>query len=502
MTWTVTADVGEFAEAVDWFLARAVVTKGEALRLDDDARQRAFWIGAGLQLDQVQSVFDEIGKALKNGEPFEEWRKRVRGVLQNDAHALTVFRNATQRAYSAGRWRQMHDPDVLAARPFGMFDAVLDSRSSEICPPLDGTILPLDHEFFKTHVPPLHHRCRSGIRSLRKSDAEQRGITTVPPIVDKPDGFGLAPDAQPVWKPDPRKHDPALIRELDKKSRKPRAKKAKAAPRIHDPKFWEAELEGQYGEAAPAVAWGRAMFERGLDRSAIEVATELERLKAAGVPGLAKERFDAMKALGNQPLRNTTFANTADGKAFVALAEHSLTIKRGGFEVLRAAGTGFDYPATRDAAKFYGELLDRSVARPSGWTLEVDRGARAYASPAARKIVLSDIRAAETAVHELAHAIEFSDARALARSRAFLKARAGNAQPKKLRELTGFAYGDQEVAWEDKFINPYVGKDYGDRATEITSVGYEQMASPFGLGGLAGKDLDMLHFLLGQLAGR
>jgi SPP1 gp7 family putative phage head morphogenesis protein len=501
MSWKVTAEPSRFSEAVDWFLARSVITKTEALRLDADARTRAFWIGGGLQLAQVQSVFDEISKALESGEDFKTWRKRVRNTLRNDEHALTVFRNATQRAYSTGRWRQMHEPDVLAARPYFMHDSVLDSRTTETCKKLDGIVLPAEHEHWKTHWPPGHHRCRRGVRSLRKADAEKRGITNVPPLLNDAPGFGLAPDAQGVWKPDPKKHDPALIRELDRKSKKERKPKApKETPKVHDPKYWEGQFEGQYGAAAPAVGWGRAMYERGLDRSAKEITDELLRLKNAGLPGLEVVNLQDIRSLpANQVLRGTTFSRTKEGRAFIALAEHSLTIKRGTFPLLRRE------EALKKAKLFFDELLDQSVARPTGYTVKFRARARAYHSGSARQIVLSDRNGTPTAIHELGHAIEHVDTRAIARSRAFLKARAGNDKTRSLREMTGLSgYRSGERTWEDKFFDPYVGKDYGERATEITSMGYEKMskAGGFGLASLAEKDPEMLDFLLGQLAGR
>src|SRR5690606_34072074 len=104
MGWAVTADVERFDEAVDWFLARTVITGDVARSLDDRLKVEAFWVGGGLQLSQIQRVFDKIAEAATTGESFEEWRKRVRNELTNDAHAETVFRNAIQRQYNAGRW--------------------------------------------------------------------------------------------------------------------------------------------------------------------------------------------------------------------------------------------------------------------------------------------------------------------------------------------------------------------------------------------------------------
>lgn len=504
MAWSVTAETGRFDEAVEWFQNRAVITKERALELDLDARQRAFWVGGGLQLSQVQRVFDEIGKAIESGEPFEAWRERMRFALRDDAHAETVFRNAAQRAYSAGRWRQMTDPEVAKWRPYLMYDAVLDSRTTDICRPLDATVLPIDHPFWQTHVPPLHHRCRSGLRSLRKADAERRGITNVPPLQDAQDGFGLAPGAQPVWKPDPKKHDKALLDELDAKGkREPRKKKPTAPPPVHDPAHWEKQLEPKYGASAPAVAWGRAMYERGLDRSAKEIVTELERLRDAGVPGLRGAGFAQLKKFGNRPLRKTVTGALEEHRGYIALAEHSLTIQRGAFQVLKGPGLTNGVQATREAATFYEQLLDRSVRRPEDWKLALDPQ-RAFASGSLRLIVLNDGRDTPIAVHELAHAIEFSDARAVARSRAFLKARAKGDKLERLAVLKNDPRYDirDERAWKDEFFDAYVGKDYGEGATEVTSMGYQKLAEPFGIEELAREDWEMFQFVLGQLGGR
>lgn len=500
MGFAVTADPKRFNEAADWFLKRVVLTKDEALRLGNEAGRRAFWIGGGLQLEQIQRVFDKSAKAIEKGTPFEEWRKQVKSELRNDAHAETVFRNATQRSLNAGRWRQMREPGVLAFRPYWLFDGVQDSRQSPICKKCNGVILPADHAWWHTHTPLLHHRCRSGIRNLRKSEAERRGVTNVPPVDGADDGFGLSPEREPDWKPAVDRTDPALLRELERKQAAGRAKPKPAPqpPKEHDPKHWEREYHSQYGEAAANVAWGRTMLERGLDRAPADLRAELQRLREASVPGeygrysLDLKRFDQ-----NRPLRGQLL--TPRERYAVMLAEHSLTIERGAAPVF----AGLKDRRLREAGLFYEQLSDKKVARPTGWSAQHTKGVRAYASSSRRLIELGD-DGTPTAIHEIAHAIEFSDDRALARSVAFLKARAGK---EKLVSLVGHGGAtDAEEGWLDGFFVGYVGKDYAGKATEITSMGYQAMG---GEGRFLAKmldphkgDPDMLFFLLGQLAGR
>lgn len=502
MAFKVTADPKRFNEAADYFLKLSVLSKEEAQRLGSEASRRAFWIGGGLHLAQIQRVFDRTADAIEQGIPFDEWRKQVKGELRNDHHAETVFRNATQRSLNAGRWRQMREPGIARFRPYVLFDGIDDSRQSEICAECDGTIVPLGHPWLATHSPLLHHRCRSSLRNLRVSEAQRRGITNVPPQAEADEGFGRSPEDEPDWTPDPAKHDPELLKELGKKQgkRAPLVPPTEAPPG-HDPKHWEKHYAEQYGEAAPNVAWGRAMLERGLDRSAADVVAELERLEKAGHPSLLSDdgatALNMLRAIEpNRQLRGNLHAEIL--KSYVALSEHTRTITPAEFKML-----GVRLPAK--AQSFWDLSLDKAVKRPSGWRVNRIEG-RSYADPRDESINVRIGSGHGTYIHEIAHAIETGDARALQRSLAFLRARTKGEAAKKLSDLTGLPYGPLELARPDKFLEPYIGKDYGSMATEVTSVGYELLSGgaigDHTLQSLSRHDQEHLLFLLGQLAGR
>lgn len=215
--WNVTADVERFDEAIAFFRKRVSMTKEQVLALEAALREQAFWIGGGFQLDQIQRVFDRITTAIETGESFASWRDEVIESFESPAHAEVVFRNATQKAYNAGRVQQMREPDVVAVRPYLMYDAILDSRTTDICSDLDKTILPVDDPFWNDHTPPLHHNCRASLRSLRRADAERRGVGQRSDRQPQP-GFGAAPqvDEEP-WRPSRDQYDAELFRELEQK---------------------------------------------------------------------------------------------------------------------------------------------------------------------------------------------------------------------------------------------------------------------------------------------
>ncbi len=123
----------------------------------------------------------------------------------------TVFRSNVMQAYNDGRADVFADPEVRKARPYLRFDAVGDSRTSEICEALNGKVLPADDSFWRTHSPPLHPNCRSILTPLTHPEAAEEGITHGKPDTGgaaPAEGFGKARDRNP--EPDISGFDPAI----------------------------------------------------------------------------------------------------------------------------------------------------------------------------------------------------------------------------------------------------------------------------------------------------
>lgn len=211
MAFNVTADPGKFKEALDWFKKRYPSIDIGTLR--KWAADRAFIIAGVAELDVVTQVHNEIQRAIDDGTGFDDFKKSVTDSLEsawqnNDAtptnvgwRVETIFRTNIQKSYNAGRWQQIHDPDVLEYRPYLMFDAILDSRTTDICQERNGTILPADDDFWNSNNPPLHFNCRSSLRSLSQAEGDRRGVSdSAPDVEDAADGFGSAPDDD-AWEP-------------------------------------------------------------------------------------------------------------------------------------------------------------------------------------------------------------------------------------------------------------------------------------------------------------
>lgn len=222
MAWAVTADPARFDEAVDFFRERFPVTEELSEALGEYAGDRAWTIAGVAQLDIVLEVHESLLKAIADGTDFEEWQDQIESKLveawgkANSARIETIYLNATQQSYNAGRWRQMTDPEVMGVRPYGLFDAVDDDHTSDVCRECGGTILLLTDPWFDSHSPQLHHRCRSQIRSLSKAEARRRGVTTAAPSVAPEGDFGKNPLGE-AWKPDASKYPPEMFSEFERK---------------------------------------------------------------------------------------------------------------------------------------------------------------------------------------------------------------------------------------------------------------------------------------------
>ncbi|TFU26155.1 phage minor head protein [Thermus tengchongensis] len=308
MAWTVEPDPLQPEAALAWFRARLPLPDPAFRALREETRRRAFWVAGLTALDMVQEVKDALEEALREGTAFEGFRKalseRVRQAWgEGSRHRLAVvFRTNLQLAYGAGRWKEAVETKAL--RPYWGLQVVLDGRTSEVCRPLAGVVLPADHPFWRNHIPPLHHGCRTALVTYTREEGERLAWREAP-AHEPQAGFGLAPTAE-EWSPDPKDYDPALWEAF-----------VTSLPRAHPEALAHLQaLAESRGQARPdprdwlwaAGAMGRAPFnrrERSVapeDRSLLGVSrgTSLEihlrKRVAEGqlAPGLTQEAYERL----------------------------------------------------------------------------------------------------------------------------------------------------------------------------------------------------------------
>jgi len=202
MAWEIVAKAKAFEEALAAIRKRVPMSDAAFASLLTASHETAFTIAHVAQVEVAAMVWQSLDRAMQHGVPFAQWKKDAapmleaawNGSVKNPGARLeTIYRNAVHTSYNHGRWEQMDDPDVVKLRPFREFDAIRDKRTSDICVKCDGTVLPADDPWWNDHVPPLHHRCRSKVRSLTKRQGQRKAAAGRRPTAAPDKGFGKIP---------------------------------------------------------------------------------------------------------------------------------------------------------------------------------------------------------------------------------------------------------------------------------------------------------------------
>jgi SPP1 gp7 family putative phage head morphogenesis protein len=538
VAWKVSDDPDKFEEALEWFRARTPMSARMFYALDAVARDKAFTVSHVAQMDVVQSVLGAIDKAIESGQDLRQFSAEIgdklkaawKGSVGNPANRIEViFRTNTASAFSRGRQLQMDSPVVSAVRPWRLFDDTRDARESDICEAAGGTIVRFDDPWLNDHTPPLHQQCRSNLRAMREEQARrQKDWGKAPPKTTAAEGFGVKPTMGNILttrlKPDYAKYDTALAAKakLKEKKLRPKTLKPTEGPARTQPEFWVKEFEKKYPrEVAETMAYGRAAEERGrslqLDALAggfnqvqhlADQRAQSQLKKARGLVPKAKTVGDLLDGL-DAVIKNSKndIERLADAtaaretlRAVSALKEHQRTAGNAipGVTVADNDNPSQRQRAAREAAA--GESL-RWLRKSLGANVSVRPQRVQYTT--GRSSYRPDIiewAQSSSLVHEWGHKLEEDNPAVGRRAKRFLAARTAGKSPKRLAEIYGNkGYEASEVAVEDSFIEPYMGKQYSGPYSEITSMGLQLMFENYGARLLA-NDPEYFWFILGQMA--
>lgn len=166
-----------FDDAVSSMLEAVPEIARTQTEITDVYRRGGFSLVRAADLATVQKVQQVIARATAIGEPIEdvEAAMAVMDETFTRSYSELVFRNATSRAYSAGRQRQaVRMPGVVGFEYMATLDAdVRDSHRAA-----DGVMAAQDDPVWDRLTPPLisGHNCRCAIRLITRLEAERRNL--------------------------------------------------------------------------------------------------------------------------------------------------------------------------------------------------------------------------------------------------------------------------------------------------------------------------------------
>lgn len=173
-----------FDEAIKFFRQKVRIPTRRWNDLWQGMHSRGFMI-AGAMRDELLSDFQEsIAKAIETGTTEREFLKDFDTIVEKHGwsykgergwRARTIFENNLNTAYSAGRYQQQTDPAVLRRRPFWMYVHGDSANPRKLHKEWDGTILPADDDWWRTHYGPNGWGCTCSVLALSKREAEREG---------------------------------------------------------------------------------------------------------------------------------------------------------------------------------------------------------------------------------------------------------------------------------------------------------------------------------------
>jgi len=143
---------------------------------------RAFTVAGAMKLDLLADLKEAVLQGLEQGTTLDEFRKNFDRIVATRGWSYRGTRNWRTRvifetnlrvAYNAGRWAQAQES--RDRRPYVRYSAVLDDRTRPMHRRYHGTLLPIDHPWWRTHWPPNGWGCRCTVITLSERQLRRRG---------------------------------------------------------------------------------------------------------------------------------------------------------------------------------------------------------------------------------------------------------------------------------------------------------------------------------------
>jgi SPP1 gp7 family putative phage head morphogenesis protein len=161
---------------------------------------RAFVVAGAIEAGLLEDLHGAVIKAGEGGLTRQEFRKQFDQILAGrgwpfnapdtpgyrDWRAAVIYDTNLRMAYQAGHWKQFQE--TAEGRPYLEYSAVLDGKTRPLHREWHGTILPIDHPWWKTHYPPNGWNCRCTVVSRSAADLKRLGkAVSVPPPIEPVD---------------------------------------------------------------------------------------------------------------------------------------------------------------------------------------------------------------------------------------------------------------------------------------------------------------------------
>ncbi len=189
-------------EAVEHFRSKGYFFGFDWRDIDAATHARAFTVAKVMRQDILEDIREVVDEAIAEGMTFRQFQQRLEPTLRSKGwwgrqemvdpvtgekrlvqlgspHRLrTIYDTNIRMASAHGRWERVER--LKPVMPYLRYVAVLDARTRPEHALWHGTVLPVDHPWWKTHFPPNGWHCRCIVVQLSDDDLQRYGYSVSP----------------------------------------------------------------------------------------------------------------------------------------------------------------------------------------------------------------------------------------------------------------------------------------------------------------------------------
>jgi len=173
-----------FDEAIEFFKDKIKVPTRRWTDLWKEMHAKGFMVAGAMKADILTDFYEAVEKSITEGMTLAQFREEFDQIIEKSGwkyqggrnwRTRVIFETNLRTAYSAGRYAQMTDPDVLESRPHWEYrhGGSINPRPLHLA--WDGKILSADDPWWQTHYPPNGWGCKCKVFALSKRDLQRIG---------------------------------------------------------------------------------------------------------------------------------------------------------------------------------------------------------------------------------------------------------------------------------------------------------------------------------------
>jgi hypothetical protein len=181
-----------FQEAIDYFRGKLPIDTEKWNDLEREQNDIGFMVAGATQGDVLNDIFQFTDQAIADGIGLDQFRRDFLHIVEKRGwtgwtgettakgrnwRAAIIYDTNMRQAYNAGRERQMADPELRKARPYGLYKHGDSISPREEHLAWDNKVVPLDDPWWDTNTPQNGWFCSCKKFTLSEREVKKRGLT-------------------------------------------------------------------------------------------------------------------------------------------------------------------------------------------------------------------------------------------------------------------------------------------------------------------------------------